>query len=346
MKIKIATLFLHAPKLLVALWYLGRRVRHDGIALDPKAQLVAWVVRQFRTENVAEAGAPAVRDMFSRAVQVVGEPGLPVHRVEDRTIPGLAGDMRLRLLYPRAADGPLPVVMYFHGGGFVVGDIDSYGASARRICIASDAIVAMPDYRLAPESKFPAGINDCVEATKWVASNAATFGGDPKRLAISGDSAGGCLVAVVSQILRDEGGPKLTFQAMLYPMTDWFPDLPSIEAFGNFDLVLTNKRLRWMESMYLDQTADRDDPRVAPVRANNFADLPPAVLVTTGFDPVLDEGLLYGQKLRQAGVPVNHRHYPTQLHGFTFLGRFTPESQEALDFVGHQLRDALHGSSA
>ncbi|MGI9336418.1 MAG: alpha/beta hydrolase [Gammaproteobacteria bacterium] len=346
MNTQLATLFLRAPHPLIAAWYFGRRVRHGDVTLDPKAQLVAWVVRQFRTENVAEAGAPKVREMFRRAVEVCGEPGLPVHKVEERRIPGGGGDFALRLFYPRAGEKPLPVVLYFHGGGFVVGDLDSYSASARRICVASGAIVAMPDYRLAPEARFPAGVNDCLAATRWIAANAQTFGGDPSRLAISGDSAGGCLVAVVSQICRDEGGPELAYQAMLYPMMDWFPNLPSIEAFGNFDLVLTNKRLRWMESMYLDDSADRDDPRVAPVRATDFSNLPPAALVTTGFDPVLDEGLLYGEKLREAGVPVAHRHYPTQLHGFTFLGKYLPEAQDALDFIGHRLREALHRESS
>ena len=253
---KLARWFLGAPKFLIAAWYVGRRIRHEGITLDAKAQLVAWIVRRHRTEKVAEAGPVAVRRMFAAAVDVCGEPGLPVHRVEDRTIPGAAGDITLRLFYPHQADGPLPLVMYFHGGGFVVGDIDSYSASARRICLGADAIVAMPDYRLAPEAKFPGGVNDCVAATRWVAENAGSIGGDPARFALSGDSAGGGLVAVVSRICRDSGGPDLLYQVMLYPMTDWFPDNASHRAFGDLGLVLTRARLKWMEDMVFDDPAD------------------------------------------------------------------------------------------
>ena len=280
--------------------------------------------------SMSEGSPEEAREAF-RQLTVGGrqaENVVPVRSVEDLTIPGPAGDLGARVYRPEV-EGPVPTVMLFHGGGWVIGDLDTHDNTARSICRDCSAVVVSVDYRLAPESPFPAAVDDAVAATRWVAERLTDFGGDD-RLAVAGDSAGGNLAAVVSQQLRDTGGPELVAQFLVYPATDVTGDYASRteNAEGYF---LDLPTMAWFMEHYAADAAAHEDPRISPLRHPDLAGLPPAVIVTAEYDPLRDEGEAYAAALSEAGVPVEVRRFDGMIHGFFDMGAYSPGAQAAVD---------------
>ncbi|HEX6248696.1 MAG TPA: alpha/beta hydrolase, partial [Nocardioidaceae bacterium] len=230
---------------------------------------------------------------------------VPVGSEEDIVVPGPEGDIGARVYRPEAPAGDLPTVMLFHGGGWVIGDIETHDNMARSLCRDCSAVVVSVDYRLAPESPFPAAVDDAIEATRWVGGRLGEFGGSD-RLAVAGDSAGGNLAAVVAQQLRDTGGPALAAQLLVYPACDVTGEYPSRHenAAGYF---LDLPTMAWFLNHYAADAAVHEDPRISPLQHGDLAGLPPAVVVTAEYDPLRDEGKAYADALARAGVPVVER---------------------------------------
>jgi acetyl esterase len=239
----------------------------------------------------------------------------PVGSTEDRTIPGPAGEIPIRIYRPENATGPVPVVVFYHGGGWVIGNIESHDGGCRTLCHNSGCMVISVDYRLAPEAKFPAAADDCYAAVKWVAENAAALGVDPSRIAVGGDSAGGNLAAVVALMARDKGGPAIAFQMLIYPVTDHCYGTVSYRENAN-GYLLTEYSMRWFWGHYLNSDTDGLDPYASPLRAESLEGLPPALVQTAEFDPLRDEGEAYAARLKEAGVPVQFTRYNGLIHGY------------------------------
>ena len=261
----------------------------------------------------------------------------------DRQIPGPAGEIPVRVYTPQAGGGPAarPGLVYFHGGGWVVGNVPTYDRECQEIARQAGCVVVSVDYRLAPEHKFPAGVQDCVAATRWVAAQATELGILPHRLAVGGDSAGGNLAAVVAQQLRDHGGPALCCQLLIYPATDAAGDYASMREPGVG--LLHPADTSWFLGHYLSNQAERHDPRMSPLRAASLAGLPRAIVVVCEYDPIRDEGLAYEEALRAAGVASELLHFAGQVHGFISFAPLVPSAREALQQILAALRQALHG---
>ena len=263
-----------------------------------------------------------------------------VASVEEVEVPGGAGPRPARVYRP-LADGPLPTIVMFHGGGFTIGDLDTHDGLARTLAAGCEAVVVSVDYRLAPEHPWPAGPEDAIAATRWAASALDDLGGDG-RLAVAGDSAGGNLSAVVAQAMRDEGVP-LAGQLLIYPVTDRRGSYPSHHENGT-GYLLDLDTMVWFDQQYVGHLPDVDvtDPRLAPLHGD-LAGLAPAVLVVAEFDPLRDDGLAYAAALAAADVPVDVRTYPGMIHGFADLGRHSPAAQAAVDETVELFREVLHG---
>ena len=263
-----------------------------------------------------------------------------VFATEDRWIPGPHGQLRVRIYTPSAAPA-LPVTVFFHGSGFVICNIESHDPMCRQICRRSGSIVVSVDYALAPENRFPAAPDDCLAATRWVAEHAHAFGGDAGRLAVAGDSAGGTLAAVTALRLRDQGGPALRGQLLMYPVTDHYSaQHPSYEqradGFG-----LTRADMVWFWNHYVPDPEQGAHPHASPLRAKNLAGLPSAFVVTADYDVLRDEGNAYAARLRQAGVPVTLKRYPDANHGFMFWVGIMESAGEAMDASCAWLKEVL-----
>jgi acetyl esterase/lipase len=265
---------------------------------------------QIVLDVVAELGLPPLESMsvedaraFSTAMATQRPPGPEVGEIVDGTLPGPAGDLAYRLYRP-ATPGPHPVVVYFHGGGWVLGSADSDDPLCRDLCVRSGAVIISVDYRHAPEARFPAPIDDGFAALQWVAANAIELGGIPGQLAVCGWSAGANIAAVVCQLARDAGGPSIAGQVLLTPVTD--SDMGRTSYTANADgYILTTPLMEWFWDHYADD-ADRTDPRAAPLRAKDLSNLPPALILTCEFDPLRDEGAEYAKALEAAGNEVRH----------------------------------------
>jgi acetyl esterase len=306
--------------------------------LDPQAQAFL--------EHLAATGAPPLHELsVEQARQVIvtlfgtqGEPE-PIGAVQDCTIPGAAGEMAARIYTPHGT-GPFPILVYFHGGGWVIGNLEAYDATCRALTNAAGCLVVTMEYRLAPEHKFPAAPEDCYAAAQWVAAHAGALGGDPRRIAVGGDSAGGNLAAVVAQMARDRGGPALCYQLLVYPVTDHHYDTPSYR--DNADgYLLTKDAMVWFWNHYLRGAADGSHPMASPLRAASLSGLPPALVLTAEFDPLRDEGEAYAARLREAGVAVTLRRYQGMIHGFFSLGAVLDRGKQAIQDAGAALRAAF-----
>jgi acetyl esterase len=264
---------------------------------------------------------------------------VPVASTEDRTVPGAEGDLRARVYRPEG-EGPFPTVAFFHGGGWVIGDLDTHDNQVRNICRTSRAVVIAIDYRLAPEHPFPAAAEDAVAAARWVAAHLQVLGGDT-RLAVAGDSAGGNLAAVAAQALHADRTP-LAGQFLIYPAVDAEGEYPSrVEnAKGYF---LEQPTMDWFYSHYAGSWEDAKDPRLSPLHGADLAGLPPAVIVTAEYDPLRDEGEAYGEALRAAGGTADVRRYDGMIHGFFGMGTVSPAAQAAIDESCVRFGELLHG---
>jgi acetyl esterase len=266
-------------------------------------------------------------------------------RVEDLFVPGPGGDVPVRV-YAIEHGGLRPALVYFHGGGFVFGNLDTHDAVCRAIAKQSGAVVISVDYRLAPEHKFPAAVEDSHAATVWVAANAERLGIDASRIAVGGDSAGGNLAAVVAMRCRDAGGPALAAQILLYPVTDYTTyETESHREFGE-NYFLTRSAMDWFTGHYLASDDQKRHPHVSPLVAPNLSGLPPALVITAEFDPLRDEGEAYAERLRQAGVPVTVTRYPGMIHGFVSMHGVLTGGRQAIKEAAEFTRSGSRQSAA
>ncbi len=265
----------------------------------------------------------------------------PVAKVEDFAIPGLGGEIPIRVITP-AGNGPFPVLVYSHGGGWTFGNIDTHEAACRKLANEAGCVVVSVEYRLAPENKFPAAAEDAYSATKWVADNAARINVDPTRIAVGGDSAGGNAAAVTCLMARDRGGPAIAFQLLIYPVLDYYePGTPSYQehATGYF---LTQEAMKKYWENYLADPAEAKNPYASPLQAENLAGLPPALLVLAEYDPLVDEGKLYAVRLEQAGVYAKINFYEGVMHGFFNMPGMIELARQAISEAAQELKSALH----
>ncbi len=310
------------------------------VVLDPDA---AAVYKAFLEANrpAYEAGSPEVAREFYLAGGLVSRPEPPeLKSVEPLAIPSPAGSIPARIYTPkttRQSNGAAPCLVFFHGGGWVIGNLDSHDVVCRKLAHAGELIVISIDYRLAPEHKFPSAVDDSIAATKWVAANAKQLGIDPTRLMVGGDSAGGNLAAVVALSARDGNGPALSGQVLIYPATDFAMTHPS-HSEPETSVLLTHSVIRWFRDHYLNGAADAADWRASPARAKTLAGLPPAYVLTAGADPLRDEGDEYAKRLKEAGVPVTYRTFPGQFHGFFTMGKFLQQANVAASEIGVWLK--------
>ncbi len=305
--------------------------------LDPEAKMLleqlTTVVRPFEELSVEEARAAIV------TLSAAAGEGEPVARVENRTLPGPRGEIPVRVYTPEGR-APFPVLVYFHGGGWVIGNLETHDGLCRHLANAAHCVVVSVDYRLAPEHPFPASGEDAYAATRWVAGNAAALGGDAKRIAVGGDSAGGNLSAVVSLMARDRGGPPIVFQLLVYPATD-LPSANMSYRENGEGYFLTAKSMRWFFAHYCGANPDASDPYLCPLRAKNLGGLPPALVVTAEFDPLRDEGEAYAARLREAGVRTKLTRYPGMIHGFFGMGPLLTQARAATREAADALRSAF-----
>lgn len=308
------------------------------MALDPQAKAFL--------DQLAAAGAPPLhmlsveeaRQAIIELFATKGEPE-PVGKVEERLIPGPVGQIPVRIYTPQGS-GPFPVLVYFHGGGWVIGDLETHDPTCRALTNAADCMVVSIDYRLAPEHKFPAGPEDCYAATQWVAGHASSINSDPARIAVGGDSAGGNLAAVISLMARDHGAPSLVYQLLIYPVTDYAFDTPSYrENADNYFLTKDSMACFW--NYYLRDEADGQNPYASLLRAQNFHGLPPTLIITAEYDPLRDEGETYAARLREAGVPVVCTRYNGMIHGFFGMPDVIDQAKKAMEEAAAGLRSAF-----
>lgn len=276
-----------------------------------------------------------------KSMSIEFEP-LSLYRLEEQLIPTAESEIPIRIYRPTAADD-LPVVVMYHGGGWVVCDLDTHDDLARQIAVQACCVVVSVDYRLAPEHKFPSAVEDAYAALCWVAENAENLGVDKNRLAVAGDSAGGNLAAAVTLKAREESGPTIAYQSLWYPVTN----VQSLET-GSYSAYAEGYRLEkagmeWFIDMYLHAPADASNPYASPLLADNFSGLPPAYVMTAACDVLRDEGQLYAQALKEAGVSVKYHCFDGLIHGFMNLNRLVPAAQTAVDTVALDLKDRFWG---
>jgi acetyl esterase len=296
-------------------------------------------------DQLEAGGGPALWEMSpddARSLSaVMGAMDQPpeVAKVEDRVIPGPAGDLPVRIYTPDAP-APRPVIAFFHGGGFVICSVETHDGLARRLANALGAVVVSVEYRLAPEARWPAAAEDCYAATQWVHEHAADLDADPARLIVAGDSAGGNLAAVVSLMAREQGGPSITSQVLVYPVIDAACDAPSYteNAEGYF---LTAPGMHWFWAHYLGPDGDGAHQNASPIRAGDLSGLPPTVVITAEYDPLRDEGEAYAEALQAAGVPVVARRYDGMIHGFVSMPMLFPEADDAVARIADAVQESF-----
>lgn len=288
------------------------------MALHPQIQqaLKAMAEAKLRPiEEMTPAEARAQMDAVAKA-RAAAFPPTEVARIEEREIPGPAGAMRARFYWPKGAAGAVPALLYFHGGGHVIGSLDSHDGTARNLCQGAGALVVSLDYRMGPEHRFPAAVEDSWAALRWLHANAASLGADPARLAVAGDSAGANLAAVVALMARDAGGPALRLQLLVYPVGDYALTGASYETYATGYGPLTREAMVWFQRHYLNHAGEADDWRASPIKAASHRGVAPAFLVLAECDVLLDDGRRYAEALRGAGAPAQVKEYPGMIHAF------------------------------
>jgi acetyl esterase len=294
----------------------GSRTNSEGQTLDPQARFMLWLYA-LTMRPLHELSAPAQRTEVDATWNLSGGRPVPC-AIEDRTLDLGGRTVKARIYRPLGAGASLPVLVYFHGGGFSIGSIRSHDPFCRLLANEASCIVVAVEYRLGPEHKFPAAHDDALDSFAWVARHAAELGGDAERIGVGGDSAGANLATNVARLARQRTGASPIFQLLIYPTVDATKGWPSSEEFKD-GYFLTAEHIRWFFAQYIDDADERFDPRASPLLANDLASMPPAHLVTAGFDPLRDEGRAYAARLRDVGVQVTHVEYGTLPHMFVSL---------------------------
>ena len=309
--------------------------------LDPQAETILGLVKQAGLPEFWQLTPDQAREQFALRVKKT-EVKEPIHRVQDRHITGPGCEIPIRVYWPREAKpGELfPVLLWFHGGGFVIGDLDTHDSACRMLANQADCVVVNVDYRLAPESKFPAAVEDSHAALRWVALHGTEIGADPKRIAVGGDSAGANLATVLAILARDEGYPKLAFQLLVYPCTAPEPEMPSHRKFAE-GYLLTRNNIVWFYKQYLRNQRDTKDFRFAPLVTDDLSNLAPALVLVAGYDPLRDEGLDYARRLVEAGNRVTLTNYEGMIHGFILAGGVLDAARRAVAQSAAALREAF-----
>jgi len=307
--------------------------------LDPQAQSLLEAMKASGQPPLFTLPVPDARRARRRQL-VVHPPRVQIATVEDDLVPGPLGGIPLRWYRP-GPEGELPVTLYFHGGGWAVDDLDTHDHLCRRLASRSQAVVVSVAYRRGPEHPYPAAVEDAYAATQWVAAAGRERGADPARLAVAGDSAGGNLAAVVTLLCRDRRGPAVRFQALAYPVTDyWQAGRASYDRYAE-GYTLSGDFMRWTFQQYLPDSFDRADPYLFPLHTVDLSGLPPALIITAEFDPLRDEGRAYAERLRAAGVAVEHVHLGDQMHGFLLQEAIVDRARQAVDHFADALRRGL-----
>ena len=310
--------------------------------LDPDCVRVHELYKMAGRPPLETLSVGEAREAMNRG-RLILQPDPPeMGEVRNLTCPGPAGEIHLRLYRPRSvpAEAALPVLVFFHGGGWVLGDLDTHDTVCRELSVHSGAAVVAVDYRLAPEHRFPGAVEDAYAATRWIADNAVALGIDASRIAVGGDSAGGTLATVVAMMVRDQGGPPLLFQLLIYPATD--ASFTQVSHTENADILpLTKPVMTWFWKHYMGGLDGTTDWRASPLIAGSLINLPPAYVITAGYDVLRDEGLDYADKLESAGVSVIRKHYAGQIHGFFTMGKIIREANTAVRDAAAAVRAAL-----
>ena len=298
----------------------GRAVTIDGNTLDPSLQMLLAAQKVAGIDGLVVADDPvATRVSNSQLTQTLDERDVRVAEIRPLSIPGPAGTIPARYYRPPAAESPAPLLVFFHGGGWVFGDLDSHDSACRLISRDAGIHVLAVDYRLAPEHPAPAAVDDAYAAYRWAREHAVDFGADPRRVAVGGDSAGGNLAAVVTRLARDAGDPLPSLQWLIYPVTDCRGGTRSRSLLGE-GFLLTKHDMDWFQNSYVERSElDFSHHLVSPLLADDLSGLSPALVITAGFDPLRDEGEQYAARLREAGVPVDHRVMSSMIHAFLNL---------------------------
>lgn len=306
-------------------------------------------------DQIAQANAEGGKKIEEMTVQenrdglnafysgVVGEPQ-EVAKVEDIKIPVDQDEITLRLYTPKG-DGPFPVFVYYHGGGWVLGDLEVIDPILRAVTNSTECLVVSVDYRLAPEYKFPVGPEDCYAATKWVAENITDYNGDPTRIVVGGDSAGGNLAAVVPLMAKDRGGPNIALQVLLYPVTDFSFDTQSYIDNGK-NYYLETPAMHWFADQYLNNESEKSNPYASPLLAEDLTNLPPALVITAEYDVLRDEGEAYAARLKEAGVPVEQTRYEGQIHGFFWMPVIMDDAKKALAQISEAIKNTFSANTS
>lgn len=306
--------------------------------LDPQVEMMLDLLNDYDISLSADDVAES-RQQLDTMMDLAGDDPVSVGNVADVTIPVEGRELSARAYVPEG-EGPFPTVAFFHGGGFVLGSLDGYDNLCRLLAKRSECLVVSVDYRLAPEHPWPAALEDTYAATQWLSNNAERFSGDGNRLAVAGDSAGGNLSATVSLLARERGMPDIDRQILLYPATTYLEPMESRaeNASGYF---LTAEDLVWFVKHYVENELDAYNPLAFPLSARDLSNLPPAFVLTCGFDPLRDEGIAYADRLREAGVEVEHANYGSMIHGFLNMEGIVDGAYDGIDEVAAYLRDEL-----
>lgn len=310
--------------------------------LDLRAALLLKFIKVAGIELFKEGETPGESRKTRNESSLLRGRGIRLEAVRNIEIPGPGGIIPLRIYIPRT--GPtLPVIVYYHGGGWFTGTLDTHDAICRSLARKTGAVLVAVDFRLAPEHVFPAAVEDAYAALVWVEQNCRTFQGDGTRIVVAGDSSGGNLAAAISILARDAGGPPIRCQALIYPVTDISRmETPSYRHYTR-GYYLTKRYMELFRSMYVPDRAQWKDPRVSPLLAGDLRNLPPAIIITAEFDILRDDGEAYAARLAESNVPVVHRRYEGLIHGFMGMDRIFPQSHEAISYIGDELKKYLTG---
>jgi acetyl esterase len=284
-------------------------------SLHPQILEVLRVMAEAQLRPIEEMTPAEAREQMENTARARKAEPLPIARVEERMIPGPAGEIRLRLYWPQEA-APVPAIVYYHGGGHVIGSLDTHDFVARNLCAGTGALVASVDYRMGPEHRFPAAVDDSFTALQWVHENAERLAADPAQIGVHGDSAGANLAAVVALLARDAARPQLRLQSLVYPIADYGLVGDSYEKYGEGFGILTKAAMVWFRDHYLRTRDDANDWRASPIKAASLAGVAPAIVVTAECDVLHDDGERYAEALRRAGVPVEYKEFPGMIHAF------------------------------